>query len=102
MRVLSSPSYPGRRTGLADAVSRLREFTSAADHAFWPDTVSLLQPGLLDTTHVAGGRQLTDAYLLALAVRNDGTLASFDRAISVAAVSGATAAHLEIVGRASG
>jgi hypothetical protein len=49
---------------------------------FWPDTVSYLDA---DLDHVAGHRQVTDAYLTALAARNDGLLATFDRGLAKAA-----------------
>ena len=43
-------------------------------------------------------RHVTDVYLLALAKANAGALATFDRAIPLKAVSGATPEDLEIIG----
>jgi predicted nucleic acid-binding protein len=54
---------------------------------------SLFTPNLL-----AGHRQLADVYLVALAKRNNGQLATFDRAIPVGAVVGATRATLSVIG----
>ena len=54
------------------------EIRRQAGHAFWPADVSLSD---LDPAHVAavvGHRQVTDAYLLALARRRDGVLVTFD------------------------
>jgi predicted nucleic acid-binding protein len=48
-------------------------------------------------SHVLAHKQITDAYLLALARHHDGRLASFDRSIPLAAVAGATQQHLEII-----
>jgi predicted nucleic acid-binding protein len=45
--------------------------------------------------HSAG--QLTDLYLLALAVKHAGRLVSFDRRIPLSAVQGARAEHLVIL-----
>lgn len=100
VRILSHPKYPGRRTALDDAVDRLRRFRDSGDHAFWPDSVSLCEPELLELRHVRGHRQLTDVYLLALAVRREGRLVTFDRSIRREAVARAAAEHLVVVGAA--
>ena len=96
-RVLSNPSYPGRGTTMADAVSRLRTFCSAQQHVFWPDSVSLLDRRRFRWNHVQGHRQITDIYLLALVVSHQGRLATFDSTISLRAVEGAKAQNLEVI-----
>lgn len=48
---------------------------------FWPDTLSYRHA---DLSHVTGHRQVTDAYLAALAAANDGLLATFDQALAQA------------------
>ncbi len=45
-----------------------------------------------------GYRQLTDVYLLALAVANDGRLATFDRGVPLSSVEGAEAQHVAFLG----
>jgi predicted nucleic acid-binding protein len=65
-----------------------------ADHAFWPDDISLLDEQIIDRTRILGPKQLTDIYLLALAVKHGGRLVTFDRTIPLAAVRGAQAHHL--------
>jgi len=95
VRVLSNPAYPGRGTTVEDAVSRLRTFCSVQEHQFWPDSVSLLDRRRVRWNHVQGHRQITDVYLLALAVSNRGRLATFDSTISLRAVEGAKAENLE-------
>ena len=97
VRIVSSPAYPGRRTTFADAAHRLRLFCEHPDHLFWPDSVTIRDPGLFDTTSIPGYRQITDVYLLALAVANGGALATFDQAISLAAVRGATVDRLVVL-----
>lgn len=47
-----------------------------------------------DAQRLHGHRQVTDAYLLALAVHHDGRLVTNDRRIARVAVPGATDAHL--------
>ncbi len=102
VRVVSSGAYPGRRTSLQDAVERLRAFRRSDGHLFWEDSISLCDLSLIETAGIAGAAQLTDVYLLALALRNDGRLATFDRRISTAAVVGAEARHLALIGSTEG
>lgn len=97
VRVLSHPAYPGRRTSLPDAVRRLRELTASSHHVLWPDDLSITDEATFATTHIAGQRQITDVYLLALAVHRDGTLATFDRAIARKSVRNAEARHLTLI-----
>ena len=88
VRVVSNPAYPGRRTTVADAVGRLRRFAACEFHIHWPDDVSILRENTLEPSHLAGHGELTDAYLLTLAVFHGGALATFDRSIRTGAVPG--------------
>ncbi|HVN64723.1 MAG TPA: TA system VapC family ribonuclease toxin, partial [Candidatus Binataceae bacterium] len=97
LRVLSNPGYPGSRTTIEDAASRLRELCSAPEHVFWTDSVSVRDCGRFRWRHVQGYRQIADVYLLALAVANQGRIATFDSAISIGAVQGAAAENLELI-----
>lgn len=98
IRVLSLPGY-GRRGGLPmqQVRERLREACAALDHAFWPDDVSLRDDGLVDFTRVQRHNQITDLYLLALAVKHGGRLVTFDQAIALSSVRGASARHLHLL-----
>lgn len=93
VRILSLASYPNPQPPGAVA-ARLAGALSGAHHEFWPDSLSLLEPGRLAWAQVLGSRQVTDAYLLALAVKHGGRLVTFDRGISVGAVPGATKRNL--------
>ncbi len=96
VRVLSTPAYPGRRTTVEDAASRLRTFCSDREHVFWPDSISVRDRGRFRWNHVQGHSQLTDVHLLALSVSNRRRLATFD-AISLKAIEGAAAQNLELL-----
>ena len=98
VRVISNPSYPGRRTTVQDALQRLTFFRGSGGHTFWPDSASLCDPLLIHPSHLLGHQQLTDVYLLALAVTYGGQLATFDRRISLAAVEGTKTDHLAFLG----
>jgi uncharacterized protein len=97
VRILSNPAYPGSRTTVEDAAARLSALCSGSGHVFWPDSVSVRKSGLFRWNHVQGHRQLTDVYLLALAVANKGRLATFDSTISLRAVEGAQPRNLELM-----
>lgn len=93
VRVMSHPGYPNARA-VVEIVARLRGAAADATHQFWPDSQSLLDERLIDASRVHGARQLTDVYLLALAVKNRGRLVTFDASIALGAVKGAKAQHL--------
>jgi toxin-antitoxin system PIN domain toxin len=96
IRIMSSPGYP-RPLIVANAISVLRAQVALAGHAFWPDDVSLLDKALFHHDRILGPRQLTDVYLLALAVKHGGRLATLDRAIPAQAVRGAEAQHVAFI-----
>jgi len=75
----------------------LRAFTSSSEHEFWSEGLSLLDERLFDLTLARGHQQLTDIYLLALAVRRKGVLATFDQKIPIDAVKGARQEHLTVL-----
>ncbi|MET0850175.1 MAG: TA system VapC family ribonuclease toxin [Candidatus Rokuibacteriota bacterium] len=93
VRVMAQPSYPNALS-VRPVVERLREATRSSHHEFWPDDVSLLEPRTIDAGRVHGPRQLTDAYLLALAVHRRGRFVTFDASVSASAVIGAEKRHL--------
>jgi uncharacterized protein len=93
IRILSHPSYPNART-VTEVVERLRAATADQAHEFWADSCSVLDDHIVDVTRVHGPKQLTDVYLLALAVRQQGRFVTFDSGISTNAVRGAEAEHL--------
>ena len=68
----------------------------------WPPVASLLDASLFRPSFVRGHRQITDVYLLGLAVTRGGRLATFDRAIPVSAVTGATPSSLAVITPADG
>ena len=90
VRIMSHPGYPNALPVRA-VMERLAEATTSGLHEFWPDDISLLDQDLVDAARIHGPRQLTDLYLLALAVRRGGRFATFDHSISIGAIKGAKA-----------
>lgn len=96
IRILSQPRYPGS-IPVARAVERLRAATSTPYHQHWPCDLSILDPELFDRTRLHGPGQVTDAYLLALAVRNGGRFVTLDTSVAPHAVRGADDEHLVVL-----
>ena len=96
IRIMSQPSYPNPLPPAVTA-ERLAEATATAWHQFWPDDISLLNKNILNWEAVLGSRQITDCYLLALAVHHHARFASFDRRVNLSAVPAAAHDHLAII-----
>jgi uncharacterized protein len=96
VRIMSNPNYPNPLPVQA-VIRRLADACREDIHELWSDEVSLLDPEVIDSTRIHGPRQLTDIYLLALAVRRKGRFVTFDTGIPLAAVRNAQAHHLVVL-----
>lgn len=95
VRVLNLPGYSQFGPVGFDVVARkLAEICAAVDHTFWPDDVSLRTPGMVNWPRVIGHNQITDLYLLALAVAHDGCLVTLDHRVAPTTIVGAGDRHL--------
>ncbi len=98
MRVLNLPGYSKLGPAGFQAVQeKLEEICADIDHEFWPDTVSLRSEKRVNWPRVLGHNQITDVYLLALAVANAGCLATLDHRVALSTVHGATAGNLMLL-----
>ena len=93
VRILSQPSYPNRISS-AHAIAILGRATETAGHEFWTDDVSITDSSIFTPDLVSGPRQVSDLYLLALALSRGGRLVTLDRTIVIDAVVGATSENL--------
>jgi uncharacterized protein len=98
IRILSNPAYHAAALTASSVRQLVRRFCDHDAHVFWPADVSLLGDGVLAPHAALTHRQLSDVYLLALAVKHGGCLATFDTSIPVSTVKGATAKHLLTLG----
>jgi hypothetical protein len=96
IRIMSNPGYPNPLP-VQVVIEHLSEACRHDVHEFWPDEVSLLNSDAVDSSRIHGPRQLTDIYLLALAVQHEGRLVTFDAGIPLAAVRSATMRNLLIL-----
>ncbi|MGA3201883.1 MAG: TA system VapC family ribonuclease toxin [Bryobacteraceae bacterium] len=86
VRILGHPRYGRDSMTMAGAQGALRDLVALPEHEFWPATLPLAA-AIERTGPISGNQQITDAYLVALAMVNGGILATFDR--SVLGLSGA-------------
>lgn len=69
------------RFPIVEARDALRNLVQLPNHDFWPDSLPWLEATDALLLRVQGHRQTTDAYLLGLAIQNEGKLATLDRGI---------------------
>ena len=96
VRIVSQPSY-SYQLPLMEAIKTLQTLCQSAHHEFWPDELSLLDVTVFEHSRIHGHRQLTDLYLLAMAVKHNGCFVTFDSAIPLSAVKGAKKQHLVVL-----
>ena len=98
VRIMSNPGYSQKaRFSPGNLISTLQQFAAQTNHEFWPDDISLRDETIFVTDRVHSSRQITDLYLLALAVKRGGTLVTFDQGIATPAVKNAKRENLIVV-----
>ena len=94
IRIAGHPNYPNRPGDITAVFSILRQLCEAAGHYFWPEDLSILD--ILTPDSIITHNQITDIYLLGLAVHNKGKLATLDRRIPAEVLRGGRQA-LELI-----
>ena len=91
LRIVGHPRYPsspGTPAAVAPTLAALRQLPG---HHFWPDDISLMDSQRIHIQRLLSHGQVTDSYLLALAIAHGGQLATLDRRLVVDAVAGSAA-----------
>jgi uncharacterized protein len=99
LRILGNPARIAQHVPIARVVELLSRFCDHSKHHFWRDDVSLRNAALVNAADCRGHQQVTDVYLLALAVKHGGRLATFDAGVPLGAVKGARREHLAVIGQ---
>jgi len=81
VRVLSNPAFSPNALTPQNALTVLETNLKLPGHHFWPASISFSQAAGLVSHALTGHRQVTDIYLLGLAIHNRGRLATLDRAV---------------------
>jgi len=79
VRIVSNPAFSPNALTLANAVALLRSNLEHPGHEFWRDEIQLTEAVEFTQTKLVGHQQITDAYLLGLAVHKKGKLVTLDR-----------------------
>jgi uncharacterized protein len=97
IRILSQPSYPNLLP-MQTVVQGLRQAMQNPLHEFWADDVNPATTELIDWAYTVRPAQLTDVYLLALAVAHDARFVTLDQGIALACVPQARGEQLVVLG----
>jgi uncharacterized protein len=86
LRILGQPRYPNSPGTPAMVAKILKALRDQSGHEFWGDNISIMESKYVSPQNLLSSTQITDTYLLALAVANGGQLVSFDRRLVTSAV----------------
>ncbi len=92
LRIVGHPRYPNATGSPASISTILDQLITHPQHVYWSEAPSLLALPHVEPTALIDANQITDTYLLALAMHHGGVLASLDRHLSTRAVVGGDAA----------
>jgi uncharacterized protein len=81
VRIVSNPAFSAQSISVVEAIDGLRMSLRDKAHQFWPDSISFLEAMQSIERPLTGHQQVTDAYLVALAINHKGKLATLDRGI---------------------
>jgi uncharacterized protein len=85
VRITSNPRFFQPRLDVWEAIELLARLTALPGHRFWAMDITLAEAVQPFQDRLVGHRQVTDGYLLGLAIKNKGHLATLDRAIEALA-----------------
>jgi len=81
VRILANPAFHRDAVSPSEATKVLQANLRHPSHRFWPMDVEFPAAVAPLAGQIAGHRQITDAYLLGLVIRNEGILATLDRSL---------------------
>lgn len=80
VRISSNPKFTPDAVSPKEALGLLQRISALPEHEFWPDDLRLADV-IDECDYIVGHRQITDAYLLALARTRSAILATLDRGV---------------------
>lgn len=102
LRIVDWTRYGPTAVAMAPLIGNLRQFIREPGHEFWAEDFSLPAKPEIHQDRLTSAAQLTDTYLLALAVSKGGKLATLDRRLSPRAIEGGNRALVQIPTRHEG
>ena len=86
LRILGHPRYPNSPGDPIAVAALLETWLGHRHHCFWPDAISLLGTKFVNPGRLLNHSQITDTYLLALAMHHKGHLVTLDSRLQTSAV----------------
>jgi toxin-antitoxin system PIN domain toxin len=81
VRIISNPAFSRDAVTPQEAMQILGSNVKHTSHRFWADEISFVQATMPFAKRLEGHQQVTDAYLLGLAMHKRGRLATMDRGV---------------------
>ena len=82
VRIVSNPKFTAQSVDVTEALQLLSELTAMPGRQFWPIDTTFAEAVKPFEERFFGHQQVTDLYLLSLASRHKGALATTDRAMA--------------------
>lgn len=82
VRIVSNAAFSRDAVRPREAIQVLAANTAAPDHRFWPHDAPVDEATAFAGVRLLGHQQVTDAYLLGLAIRRGGALATLDERVT--------------------
>jgi uncharacterized protein len=81
IRLAANPATRLGPASIRRAIEVLAEIQKLSGYCYWPITESWVTLTAPFATRISGHQQVTDAFLLGLAIKEDGVLVTFDRGL---------------------
>lgn len=85
VRIVSNPKFSQPSVDVSEALEMLNIVSKLPGHRFWPIDIGFLDAVAPLTERLFGHQQVSDAYLLGMAVKKKGRLVTLDQAIQALA-----------------
>jgi len=85
VRIIANRQFHEQPVSVIQAVELLKAIMERPGHRFWPMDITLSEAVQPFQKRLVGHRQVTDAYLLGLAIKNKGRIVTLDRGIEAMA-----------------
>lgn len=82
VRILSNPAFSPHALSPTNALMVLQRNVELPGHRFWADEIPLVEATAQAARRLTGHQQVTDAYLIGLAMHNKGKFATLDSKLS--------------------
>jgi toxin-antitoxin system PIN domain toxin len=102
VRIVSNPVFSPDAVTPDEAMTLLSANLQHPAHVFWKGDIPFVDAVKAFRRGIVGHRQVTDAFLLGLAIHNKGRLATLDRGvISLLTATGGNSAYVEVLSASS-